>query len=112
MGENAEMSLLAGGAFRLVMLPLGLLVPAVHDQWMIISALSLVGSLASLYLINDAEGAATQTNTNTLMGLTAVSAVVSAYFIAMPSDSGDSGDYYYSDYYGDDDYYGYYGYYY
>jgi hypothetical protein len=89
----------------------GMLVPAIHDQWLMVSALSLVGSLAGFYFINDAEGTVTAENTNTLFGLNAVSALVAAYFIAMPKDSDDADEYYYY-YYGYYDYYGYDYYYY
>merc|ERR1712178_20915 len=114
---------MSAGGFRFAMMAAGMLVPAVADMWTPIAGLTLVWSLANMYLISDAETAATQTNTNTLYGLVAVSALVSVSSIAMPMDKdGDvEDDYYYSDYYysdyyseGDDYYgdYGYYGYYY
>merc|ERR1712048_518872 len=109
--DNVTMSCMSGGIFRFVAMGLGMLVPAVGDMWTPISGLTLVWSLANMYLISDAESAATQTNTNTLYGLVAVSALVSIQSIAMPMDKDDDveddyyyGDYYY-DYYGEDDYY-------
>ena len=124
--DNAGVALLGNGVFRLVALGAGLAVPAIHDQWLIVSALTLFGSLYGMYTINDANGTTVATNVNTIYGLTAVSVLVSAAFIAMPMDKDADveddyyyGDYYYGDYYGDysdyysegDDYYGDYGYY-
>merc|ERR1712178_365804 len=99
---------MSAGGFRFAMMAAGMLVPAVADMWTPIAGLTLVWSLANMYLISDAETAATQTNTNPLYGLVAVSALVSIQSIAMPMDDGDVSDdyYYYSDYYYSD--YGYY----
>merc|ERR1719197_1748905 len=121
--DNVTVSTMSAGLFRFVAMIGGMFVPAICDMWTPIAGLTLVWSLANMYLISDAESTATQDNTNTLYGMVAVSALVSISAIAMPMDSDDSGDdyyyygyydyygysdYYYSDY---DDYYGYYGYY-
>merc|ERR1712226_1161505 len=116
--DNVTMSTMSAGLFRFAAMVGGMFVPAICDMWTPIAGLTLVWSLANMYLISDAESTLTQDNTNTLYAMVAVSALVSASSIAMPMDS-DSGDdydyygyydYYYSDYgYGD---YGYYGYYY
>merc|ERR1711990_669495 len=50
--DNVTMSLLGVGAFRAVTMAAGLAVPAVHDMFMPIAAVSLVWELANLYLIN------------------------------------------------------------
>merc|ERR1711885_43879 len=124
--DNVTASTMGNGLFRAVMMLGGMFVPAICDAWTPIAGITLVWSLANMYLISDAETAATQTNTNTLCGLVGVSVLVSAASIAMPMDDGAvEDDYYYygyydyygySDYYSEDyyggDYYGYYGYYY
>merc|ERR1712183_585015 len=119
--DNVTMSAMSGGLFRFVMMVGGMFVPAICDMWTPIAGLTFVWSLANMYLISDAESTFTADNTNTLYGMVAVSALVSAASIAMPMDSDSGDDYYYYgyDYYGYSDYYsdyygdyGYYGYYY
>merc|ERR1712110_345000 len=120
--DNVTVSTMSGGLFRFVMMVGGMFVPAICDMWTPIAGLTLVWSLANMYLISDADSTLAADNTNTLYGMVAVSVLVSAASIAMPMDSESGDDYYYYgyyDYYGYNDYYsdyygdyGYYGYYY
>merc|ERR1711990_1419378 len=107
--DNVTMSLLGVGAFRAVTMAAGMAVPAVHDMFMPIAAVSLVWELANLYLINNAEGTtASSTNSTNISYACAAVGVLGSAKVTMASmmkGGDDKGDESYDYYYGYDAYY-------
>merc|ERR1719446_1989873 len=63
--DNVTMSLLGVGAFRAVTMAAGMAVPAVHDMFMPIAAISLLWEGANFSLVNKAEGTNASDNNST-----------------------------------------------
>merc|ERR1711865_616184 len=108
---------LAGGAIKLI----GIVAHIAAGVKLPIAAISIVQEIASLYLVNTANGASANDSANMYMGLNAFGAVISIANVVLVKGGDDmvEEDYYYADYEeevvpetGDDvEEYGYYGYY-
>merc|ERR1719389_860058 len=91
--NNAINSLLGIGAFRAVTMAAGLAVPAVHDMFMPIAAISLLWEGANFYLINKAEGAnASTTNSTTISYVCAGLGLLGSAKVTMASMKGGDDD--------------------
>lgn len=125
--DLAGYSMYSNSGTRLTNIIAAMFIPFVDKLWKPLVAVTLVNSLVSIYLINDADSASDDSKSTVLYAINAFGIVTSVMAILgdnpfTDSDSDDyyyySGyyysDYYYSDYYYSDYYsdYGYYGYYY
>merc|ERR1711937_866561 len=122
--NTACYSMYSNSGSRLTYMIGAMFIPFVDKIWKPLVALTLVNSLASIYLVSDADSASADSKSTVLYVLN-VFGVVSSVMMIMGdnpfTDSSDESDdyyysdYYYSDYYSEDYYsedYGYHGYYY